>query len=1555
MTFAEKLDRARSGSRAAYESLCLGSVDSLYTAALIALKNGSAAENAVKSAINDGYAGISRIKDERHLRSWLVHELTKHIVEKLKEFKASGISNKVSGKFAATDILPDVERLVFSVSACFGYGTKELSVLTGMSESAAAEKLASAGQRLGPEYKSLTAAARENKAPEMLTDKYRMFDESLERIKQEEQPAPEPAPEPKAEEAPFLQEIPMQPKSNVPDNYSSRQLPSLHEIEEEQKKQQEELPQNGTSAASEPAEQSSGAENTAEFSISGKHGDEEEEVSVFADENAELAALPAGQSASEMFSVDESSDNDNPPVINAETFIGVVSAEQIKGSEFLRLIGNTRISNNVYREIEQNPRLTKKRLIELLEQSPLNDADYIKLLTAIKHRREIINAKEESRLIHERAGLFDGSQRSHSRRRHAREIPKTELQMAIEENTPKKDIPLTMDEKRIVEDDFDYEIKTSSDDRRGFAREESFRDERIPIITSNQKSLGAIINEVSRSKNNGDKTEAFHPAEMEGIFHSMEIEAVDPIAAIYAKETGDQVKPVRIENIHNEWADSARRQKDVDADKVDNSSGTQEFELKAPAPEKTFDTREFDSPGLFEPEPETVSDPLEFSEGGNKPSAEKQSDLFLNRTSNIPDIQEKLDMSDSEQNKQNTQSGRFEMTGQPEPETPAASGSTYDYDDTESEIETIPVSASEGMSVTQIITEYSGKASDGAPRAALPGASDVTTILEGIPKQRKYVMPLTAAEQAADAADGSDDGAYSPGDFSDKPAKPVRQEKAEPAEEPVTKPEETPEAEKEPVPKKQGELTADDIPGGFAPRVSFDIFDTMDFGPDDTDIGLGSKKQEKRLVFSEPGSDDDDNDDNDDEFASRNKPSKKEKHRDEEDEPVRKAFPAPQISAADEEELPEKAGFEINSGDENDAGFDVGYKDDADDTDDAAYREEPDDRDDDDDEDDKYDGDIAEKSQRERYKGNEYFPDDDEYYEGVNRGKTIFCLICAALLVAGALSMKFVFNKDKNDVLPDDNGGNTSVSETTEPAVTEAPETNPADDSEILTHLTEFENSEPYQISQLSSQYLRSSAEPYAPFLSKSIIRTDNTLYIFNDGKIKAVSLDPDEPKVIAETALKDRSEELFAYRGGNYVSRFLGCTIYNGKLYAVSQVIDRAAGNAEDRTEESGNETAVYVEIFSPDLTSDGDYYIDGKYCGMGIAGGKLVAVTYMMNRGLHFETGKPVLLPTAKGSETKEPSDIIKLNGAETNGFAVIGEVGGSGFTVISGCIMCYPKFDGGDGFTLLCADKSQTFAVNINSALEAASAKRYAGRAFSEDCLNGDSFIGADLSAGKANGVAVSVGDNALTTGVADETPCAVAWTDDGKTACVLARQVSGAVMLYGFDMSGEKPVSANVTSENVYTERLISAGGMLVGLKAEAAADGERAGLRFSRYEYSGGKLVESAHTVIGLDDSSPRENLKYIRSPAESDTAFIAAGKDGLLAVPTYYFDGFSEVERIAVFDSTLSQAGEIMLYDEKSSVLYAAFSEDKLFVVTDRHIIVAEISGLSEQKVYDIS
>ena len=81
-------------------------------------------------------------------------------------------------------------------------------------------------------------------------------------------------------------------------------------------------------------------------------------------------------------------------VIDASTFIKIVRYHHLTGSEFLSLLGNSKISNKAYQEIETNPDLTVKRLIEILEESSLTPADYEKLTIAIQRNAKL---KEEAK------------------------------------------------------------------------------------------------------------------------------------------------------------------------------------------------------------------------------------------------------------------------------------------------------------------------------------------------------------------------------------------------------------------------------------------------------------------------------------------------------------------------------------------------------------------------------------------------------------------------------------------------------------------------------------------------------------------------------------------------------------------------------------------------------------------------------------------------------------------------------------------------------------------------------------------------------------------------------------------------------------------------------------------------------------------------------------------------------------------------------------------------------------------------------------------------------
>ena len=75
-----------------------------------------------------------------------------------------------------------------------------------------------------------------------------------------------------------------------------------------------------------------------------------------------------------------------PDIIGPSAFIKIVRYHRLTGKEFLSLLGNSKISNKAYQEIENNPNLTVKRLIELLEESPLTSADYEKLIRSEERR-----------------------------------------------------------------------------------------------------------------------------------------------------------------------------------------------------------------------------------------------------------------------------------------------------------------------------------------------------------------------------------------------------------------------------------------------------------------------------------------------------------------------------------------------------------------------------------------------------------------------------------------------------------------------------------------------------------------------------------------------------------------------------------------------------------------------------------------------------------------------------------------------------------------------------------------------------------------------------------------------------------------------------------------------------------------------------------------------------------------------------------------------------------------------------------------------------------------
>ena len=492
VTFTEYLKTARDGDKNAYGMLCNDSADGLYAIAYLTLNTSEDAEEAVRGAFSDGFSAINRIKDRGHLRAWLARELTKHIVNRLKQYRAEGEPTpEDTDARRIFSQLSGLDRLVCSLSLTYGYDSHEISIITGLTEEAVARKLEISDKKLGAQKAAVSRCIMGCKAPESLytTEKPRLIpfnpppyvtqtidinNEATETpstakkiefsdISEKPHPAQEqmsatthetPAEteisaENKAEkiefsdisektqpvqeqanttthETPAEAEIPTENKaekiefSDISEKPQSvweqasaetHETPAEAEIPTENKAEKIEFsdisekpqsPQEQTSAATHetPADAEIPAENKAEkieFSdISEKPHPAQEQMSATTHETPAEAEIPAenkAQSPQEQASAEKHS---SPREIDARMFIGIISAQHIKGGEFLQLMGNTRISNSAYREIEQNPNLTKERLITLLEELGLTTADYYKLLTAVKQRNGHIAHENDS-------------------------------------------------------------------------------------------------------------------------------------------------------------------------------------------------------------------------------------------------------------------------------------------------------------------------------------------------------------------------------------------------------------------------------------------------------------------------------------------------------------------------------------------------------------------------------------------------------------------------------------------------------------------------------------------------------------------------------------------------------------------------------------------------------------------------------------------------------------------------------------------------------------------------------------------------------------------------------------------------------------------------------------------------------------------------------------------------------------------------------------------------------------------------------------------------------
>ena len=424
MTFTEYLKTARDGDKNAYGMLCNDSADGLYAIAYLTLNTSEDAEEAVRSAFSDGFSAINRIKDHGHLRAWLARELTKHIVSRLKQYRTDGEptpENTDARRIFSQ--LSGLDRLVCALNLTYGYDSHEISIITGLTEEAVARKLENSDKKLGAQKAAVSRCIAGCKAPESLytTEKPHLIPFNpppyvTQTIDVSEKPSVEPTSAKKIE----FSDISAKPQSaaeqtlaeNREAHAKSPEIPAETDTPAENKAEKIEF--SDISAKPQPAAEQALAENRETHAKSPEIATETDtpaenkaEKIEFSDISAKpqpaVEQAPAENREIPPKTTDIPAETDvhtekhaAPREIDARMFIGIVSAQHIKGGEFLQLMGNTRISNSAYREIEQNPNLTKERLITLLEESGLTTADYYKLLTAVKLRSERVNREDNS-------------------------------------------------------------------------------------------------------------------------------------------------------------------------------------------------------------------------------------------------------------------------------------------------------------------------------------------------------------------------------------------------------------------------------------------------------------------------------------------------------------------------------------------------------------------------------------------------------------------------------------------------------------------------------------------------------------------------------------------------------------------------------------------------------------------------------------------------------------------------------------------------------------------------------------------------------------------------------------------------------------------------------------------------------------------------------------------------------------------------------------------------------------------------------------------------------
>lgn len=577
---------------------------------------------------------------------------------------------------------------------------------------------------------------------------------------------------------------------------------------------------------------------------------------------------------------------------------------------------------------------------------------------------------------------------------------------------------------------------------------------------------------------------------------------------------------------------------------------------------------------------------------------------------------------------------------------------------------------------------------------------------------------------------------------------------------------------------------------------------------------------------------------------------------------------------------------------------------------------------------------------REKYKGREYFIDDDVYYPGVNNGKIAFCAVCAVLLIAGSFGIRYMTT---GSFLPTDNP--TAVNRTEEKKL-------PAEylsDGDIYEAVAMLETAE----TRIESGYYRTDSTPYTEILTKDFCEADDLIYIYKDGRIICYDLTKENPNEFTEFSLED-------------VKNFIGFTVAEENLwllfdgeyeetveYTVSKTADEGTTTVEKLSKDIKRDF-VRAECYNNAFELVTTYKQDGDFAAVSVSENSLTLATTLNTAKTAVKEASQTFMPSYSLNDSKEyvKFDAITVpEGINYNGFTVIGTVSGSEVrtSAVLGGSNGYVSFEGEECKVVL-PDKNKTISVDfrfIGSNLSLTSTEAYTGECYGTEFINeAGGIVTAYDSENKCVIVQKKIGEEVKTlSGIgAYETFKGVSYTD--KYAYIITETVEKAAMLYCVDISGAELIAVDAAPEAVYTEKLKQFGDNLIGVSVEADDEGNRTGIKLAVYGYNG-KLEELRSTIITLDENTAPEYLKYLSADAEVSNLRIATdATDTYAAVSTVYFDGISEIERILCFkdDGTaLTPTTDLLLFDLQSDYRILTIRENILYIITDSSVITANV------------